>query len=1039
MSDGKIIIDTDVDSSGAEKGIEKTEKAISNKTSNISSDFEKMSSSSEKQVENATKSVESNVGKMTDSVEKNLEQIHQTSEETGTSSAESLNKSFSGIGDIAKKGAMAAAASIAGIGTAIGGVSGYALKLGQDYEKAMSKLAVQTEATNEDMAQFKDIVKNIYGDNFGESFDDVASSLATVRTNLWLSGQELQNTTEYALGFRDAFGVDVNESTRAAKSLMDSFGISSKEAFNMLVQGEQNGLNYSDEFIDSISEYSVQFKKLGFNVEDMFSIFQSGTEAGAFNLDKIGDAVKEFSIRAIDGSQTTQQGFQLLGMSATDTAKKFAVGGDTAKETFNQVIQGLANMKDPVQQSTAGVDLFGTMWEDLGPKVVTSLSTANDYFDKTRDSADQINKIQYNTFGDALQGLKRQIETNLLLPISDNCLPALNDMANKMQEAFKSDDVQASLSQLQDNIGNLITKVADLAENNLPKIIDAFSWIVDNAGTIIPILAGIAIGLEALNVASQIMTVVTAMKELGIATKIAEVAQAAFNLVMDANPISLIIIAIAALVAGILYLWNTNEGFRNTVIAAWNEIGQVASVVWGAIVNFFTVTIPAAFNAVIDWFKNNWMELLLFIVNPFAGAFALLYNNCDGFRNFVDGFIQSVIDFFVNGWNSIVNFFTVSVPQWIASLVAFFVNGWNSIVNFFTVSVPQWIASLVAWFNSLPAQIGYALGFLLGTIVQWGVNTWNYLITNVPLWISGIVNWFAQLPGQIWNWLLNNINDITNWGNSVYNTATSFASNTINGIINFFAQLPGQIWNWLLNSINDIANWGNNVYNTATSFASNTINGIINFFSQLPGQMWNYLSNAISSVANWGANMVSTGVSAAGNLVSGIVNTITSLPGQMLDIGTNIVHGIWNGIINAKDWILGQIGGFASGIVDGFKDALGIHSPSRVMRDSIGKYIPQGIGVGIEDEMPDLQDNINSQVSDLTARLQTTVDYETAKTTAGVVLQKNIGTSDSANSTNDVPDGSTFIVKNYMDSDEISEYTYKKVDGKFAIAGKRVR
>lgn len=969
MSDGKIIIDTDIDSSGAEKGIDKTEKAISNKTNNISSDFEKMSSSSEKQVENATKSVESNVGKMTDSVEKNLDQIHQTSEETGANSAESLNKSFSGIGDIAKKGAMAAAAGIAGIGAAIVGVSGYALNLGQDYQKAMATIAAQTGATSEDMSQFGDIVKNVYGDNFGESFDDVASSLATVRTNLWLSGEELQNTTEYAIGFRDAFDVEVNESTRAAKSLMDSFGISSKEAFNMLVQGQQNGLNYSGEFIDSISEYSVQFKKLGFNVEDMFSIFQSGTEAGAFNLDKIGDAVKEFSIRAIDGSQTTQQGFQILGMSATDTAKKFAAGGDTAKETFNQVIQGLVNMKDPVAQSTAGVDLFGTMWEDLGPKVVTSLSTANDYFDKTVDSADQLNKIQYNTFGDALQGLKRQLETNVLLPIAQDCLPALNDMANKMQEAFKSDEMQSSLSSISNSIGELIKGVADFIANDLPSVINGLGWILDNANNIATGIIAIGTAMEVFKVVTLVQGLVEAFKAAQVATEGLTVAQWLYNTALAANPIGIIIAIIAGLVAAVIYLWNTNKGFRNTVIAAWNEIGQVASVVWGAIVNFFTVTIPAAFNAVIDWFKNNWMELLLFIVNPFAGAFALLYNNCDGFRNFVDGFIQNVIDFFVNGW--------------------------NSIVNFFTVSVPQWIASLVAWFNSLPAQIGYALGFLLGTIVQWGVNTWNYLTTNVPLWIAGIVNWFAQLPGQIWN--------------------------------------------WLLNSINNVINWGNNLYNTATSFASNTINGIINFFSQLPGRMWNYLSNAIGSIANWGSNMVSTGVNAAGNLVSGIVNTIASLPGQMLNIGSNIVHGIWNGIVNAKDWILGQIGSFASGIVDGFKDALGIHSPSRVMRDSIGKFIPQGIGVGIEEEMPDLQDNINSQVNDLTARLQTTVDYETAKTTAGVVLQKNIGTSDSTSSNNDVPDGSTFIVKNYMDSDEISEYTYKKVDGKFAIAGKRVR
>ena len=112
--------------------------------------------------------------------------------------------------------------------------------------------------------------------------------------------------------------------------------------------------------------------KVGLDADDMFKVFQKGAESGAFNLDKVGDAVKEFSIRAIDGSDTTIDGFKRIGLNADEMAAKFSAGGDTAKQAFQETIAALASMEDPLEQNTAGVDLFGTMWEDLGPEAVTA-------------------------------------------------------------------------------------------------------------------------------------------------------------------------------------------------------------------------------------------------------------------------------------------------------------------------------------------------------------------------------------------------------------------------------------------------------------------------------------------------------------------------------------------------------------------------------------------------------------------------------------------------------------------------------------------
>ena len=263
--------------------------------------------------------------------------------------------------------------------------------------------------------------------------NDVADAVAKVKQNMsYLQDGTLGAITEYAITLSDTMGYDVAESTRAADTLIKNFGVSANEAFNLIAQGSQNGLDFSGEMMDSINEYSVQFGKLGMDAEDMFNIMAAGAQNGAFNLDKIGDAVKEFSIRAIDGSDTTIAGFEALGLNADTMAAKFAAGGDGAKEAFDQVIQGLAAMKDPVAQSAAGVNLFGTMWEDLGPSVVTSLAGVEESFDKTKDSMMEMVNVKYDSLSSALGGLWRTIQVDVLQPIGNMLIPYVTKAIDKI-------------------------------------------------------------------------------------------------------------------------------------------------------------------------------------------------------------------------------------------------------------------------------------------------------------------------------------------------------------------------------------------------------------------------------------------------------------------------------------------------------------------------------------------------------------------------------------------------------------------------------
>ncbi len=149
------------------------------------------------------------------------------------------------------------------------------------------------------MNKSKSCIKN----NYGESLEDVADAMAKVAQNTKETDpSKIKQLTQEALTLRDTFGYDVSESMRAANMLVDQFGLSGEEAFNLIAQGAQNGLDKNDDLLDTINEYSVHFEQAGYSAEEMFAMLQNGTEAGTFSVDKLGDAFKEFGIRMKDGT-----------------------------------------------------------------------------------------------------------------------------------------------------------------------------------------------------------------------------------------------------------------------------------------------------------------------------------------------------------------------------------------------------------------------------------------------------------------------------------------------------------------------------------------------------------------------------------------------------------------------------------------------------------------------------------------------------------------------------------------------------------------
>lgn len=465
-ADGEVVYEIRADDSKIDSDLDAAQKKVEQSTEKTAKKTEQTEEKTSETVKREKEKVTEHHKQQNDERQKDDQSTGKERENTEKETSEKIKSIASGTAKVIGAGMLAAAT---GAVTA----SGMAIKGATDMDQAMNQFVASTGKSTEETERYQKVLEGIYKNNYGESFEDIGQAMAEVTKQMGdMDDAALQEVTESAYALRDTFDYDIPESTRAAKAMMDNFGVSGEEAMSLIAAGAQNGLDYSGELLDSISEYSVQFGKLGLSADDMFSIFQKGAESGAFNLDKVGDAVKEFSIRAIDGSETTKAGFEALGLNADETAKKFAAGGDTAREALKEVVKGLSEMEDPLEQNTAGVNLFGTMWEDLGPEAVAALAEISDGAYDTADAMGQIKEVKYDDLGSMLEGLKRSLEL-LLIPLGEQMIPILTELIESILPV-----IQEMLPPLMDSAAAMIAQLAPLIDTLLPGIMECVNGLI---------------------------------------------------------------------------------------------------------------------------------------------------------------------------------------------------------------------------------------------------------------------------------------------------------------------------------------------------------------------------------------------------------------------------------------------------------------------------------------------------------------------------------------------------------------------------------
>jgi hypothetical protein len=552
------------------------------------------------------------------------------------------------VGGLASVLGAGVVAGTAALGAALAGASVAALNLSNDIDVATDNVVARLGASGDAAGQFESVIKGVFANNFGESFEDIGQAVVVVNQNLGdLPVGELQSATEAAFSLRDAFGVEVNESVNAAQALMDEFGLSSTEAFDLIASGMQNGLNSSGDFLDSIGEYSNVFADAGFEADAMYSIMETGAASGVLGTDKVSDAIKEMTVRLAEGGDDVSNAFDAIGMDFEQISGSVAAGDEAWSDYFPNIIDGLNSIEDPLQRQRAQVAIFGTMAEDLGVSFTEGLSAGETALESMGGATASLEQ-QYDNWPAMWQGIKR----NALLalePLGDSLLGLAQGATPALMAAF-------------DAMVPALTAVAQWLGTNIPAAIAVLQtfWtgqlqpFIANAGALLQSTLGP--GLEQIRIALG-EAVPLAMNIA--ATYWNDYLQPAFTALGEiiADPILPLL--------GDLFMWIGEQlpsaiAFAQT---AWQTVLQPAMQMVG---EFISGTLIPLIGDLFEWVGTNLPEAVQAAQSNFSSAWDAISGAVDSawstispifdsIRGFADWLSSHVFNFSINlpdlpGW-----------------------------------------------------------------------------------------------------------------------------------------------------------------------------------------------------------------------------------------------------------------------------------------------------------------------------------------------------------------------------------------------------
>lgn len=504
-------------------------------------------------------------------------------------------------------------------------------KVGADYQAAMARVQASTGTSAEQMKQIEEAARAVFSSGMGESFDEVARAMSTIKQVGGLDGKELESATKNAMALGKTFDMDVNETARATSALMKNFGIDGQKAFDLIAYAAQNGANKNGDLLDTFNEYAVQYQALGFTAEQFAAHLVKGAEDGAFSIDKVGDAIKEFNIRAKDGSKSSMEAFAALGLNGQKATQMFAAGGQSAQVAFAEVVKRLSEMEDPVARNAAGVALFGTQFEDLEVKALEGFKAIQGSLPQIEGTMQQVSRAISSDLGSRLRIVSRSF-IDLLLPAADSAAKAITDQMPNISKALAA--LAPQIEALSQAFTKALPVITQWFNKSLSGAMSFVSFVLENfnaiatavayAGSAFLILRGVFQGLKVVVTVTKwvlmarqafityrvsAVAAAVASKATAVAMNLLSVAVKGVGAAMKflmANPIVLFLAGLVA--AGVAVYKNWDELKAMAVSAA-----QVISGAWSS-----------AMTSIQGFFANTFDSLATIMKGPINTIIAMI-------------------------------------------------------------------------------------------------------------------------------------------------------------------------------------------------------------------------------------------------------------------------------------------------------------------------------------------------------------------------------------------------------------------------------
>ena len=718
------------------------------------------------------------------------------------------------IGEIAQatKGAalMEAADQLSVVGDKIQDVGDKAVSVYAETEMAVSKVNAYFGETGEVAEASAEIVKNVYGSGVGQSMDAVAEAVIMVKKNLGdLGDTDLTNLTKQALTLEELYGIDMNETLRGVNSLMKQYGLTAQEAMDYIVRGTQNGLDKTNELGDNLSEYAGKFEQAGYSASEYFQLLQNGLQGGAYNLDKVNDAINEVTTRLANG--TIGDSIDQYSQKTQSLFLAWQNGEATQKQVIDSIVADIGNCTSQQEALNMAAQAFGTMAEDGNLKFITSLTSVGETYDSVAGSA---------------QKLFSQTQT-------------------PMQE------MEANTRKLQQALIPLGEKIVELANVVLPPLVAIITAVSEVFGMLPEPVQNFVIILGALLVAFTALTPV-----------IAALAVSFGALNISLLPVIGIIAGVAAAIAGIIAIvknWGAiTEWFGNL----WQAVSQKLMELWNGLVVFFTGTIPAAFQKFIgffssipDWWRGLWSQ----VSSSFSDTWNTILQNpvvqlvvdtvtslWENAKNTLQGIWSGICDIAAGAFELLKNVIFAPVLLLIdlvtgnfSQLASDAANIWNNIRN----AASQIWSGIRQAVTSAASGLKQGVETVLSALSQFASQIWSAMKQTASSVWNGIKTTVVNIASTLREAAVSAFQRMVSGIGSALSGLYSVVSNGFSSAIRFITGLPGQAFQWgkdfIQGLINGISSMIQSVINTVSGLADR-IRSFLHFSAPDEGPLADY-------------------------------------------------------------------------------------------------------------------------------------------------------------------------------------------------------